>query len=229
MPVTLINPFEVAATQEAAFVESWKRTAAVFADKPGYLDTRLHQSLDPAARFRFVNVAHWSSAEAWAEAMKAFPPQEGGVSGIKANPALYTPVQSGAIEARGATIEDEIRSMEEGLARAYQANDAGFLGRVLAEDYVVTDGPGTTSDKRKVLADHEGKRLHVGRFTFDEIRVQRLGPDAAMVTGQYTWDASYDGHPIPGAFRYLRVYVRGNAGWQVKAGQVTPSPPPRKR
>ena len=228
MPVTLINPFEVAAAQEAAFVESWKRTAAVFAEKPGYLDTRLHQSIDAAARFRFVNVAHWSSAEAWAEAMKAFPPQEGGVPGIKANPALYTPVQGGSIEAHGASVEDELRHVEEGLARAYQANDAGYLGRVLADDYLVTDGPGITSDKRKVLADHESKRLHVESFTFDEMKVQRLGPDAAMVTGQYTWDASYDGHPIPGTFRYLRVYTRGDAGWQIKAGQVTPLLPPRR-
>lgn len=228
MPVTLINPFEVAAAQEAAFVESWKQTAAVFADKPGYLDTRLHQSIDAAARFRFVNVAHWSSAEAWAEAMKAFPPQEGGVPGIKASPALYTPIQGGSVEAHGASVEDELRHVEEGLARAYQANDASYLGRVLADDYLVTDGPGTTSDKRKVLADHESKRLHVESFTFNEMKVQRLGPDAAMVTGQYTWDASYDGHPIPGSFRYLRVYTRGDGGWQVKAGQVTPVLPPRK-
>ena len=75
MPVTLINPFEVATAQEAAFVKGWKQTAAVFANKPGYLDTRLHVSIDPASRFRFVNIAHWSSVEAWAEAMKAFPPQ----------------------------------------------------------------------------------------------------------------------------------------------------------
>ena len=96
------------------------------------------------------------------------------------------------------------------------------------KSYLVTDGPGTTSDKRKVLADHEGKRLHVGSFTFDEMEVQRLGPDAAMVTGQYTWDASYDGHPTPGTFRYLRVYTRGDGGWQIKAGQVTPVLPPRR-
>lgn len=229
MPVTLINPFQVAPEQEAAFVESWKRTAAEFAAKPGYLDTKLHQSIDPQARFRFVNVAHWSSAEAWAEAMKAFPPQEGGVPGIEANPALYTPAQGGSIEARNATVEDELRGIEEGLARAYQANDAAYLGRLLADDYQVTDGPGTTSDKAKVLADHEGKRLRVGSFRFDEMHVTRLGPDAAMVAGQYTWEASYDGHPIPGAFRYLRVYVRGDGGWQVKAGQVTPVRPAPQR
>ena len=91
MAVTLINAFEVAPEHEPAFVESWKQTAATFAGKPGYLETLLHRSLDPAARFRFVNVAHWSSAEAWAEAMKAFPPREGGVPGIKANPPFTSP------------------------------------------------------------------------------------------------------------------------------------------
>lgn len=228
MHVTLINPFEVAAAQEAAFVESWKQTAAVFAAHPGYLDTRLHRAIDPAARFRFVNIAHWASAEAWAEAMRAFPPREGGTAGVQANPALYTPVSGGDIEAGGTGLETVLRGMEEALARAYQANDAATLGRLLADDYQVTDGPGTISDKRKVLADHESKRLHVSRFSFDEVHVQSLGPDAALVTGQYTWEASYDGHPIPGSFRYMRVYVRGSGGWQIKAGQVTPILPPRK-
>lgn len=175
MPVTLINPFVVPAAQETSLVENWKRTAAVFAGKPGYLDTRLHRSIDPNARFRFINVAHWSSAKTWIEAMKAFPPSEGGVHGIEANPALYTPVEGGAIEPHDSSVEEEVRGIEEGLARAYQANDDAYLGRVLADDYLVTDGPGTTSDKRKVLADHESRRLHVSRFAFHESRVQRLG------------------------------------------------------
>ncbi|HEY0816332.1 MAG TPA: antibiotic biosynthesis monooxygenase [Pseudonocardia sp.] len=33
--------------------------------KPGYLDHVLHRVVQPDARFRFVNVAHWASAEAW--------------------------------------------------------------------------------------------------------------------------------------------------------------------
>ncbi len=60
MPVTLIHPFHLTSVQESAFVQSWKETASVFAGKPGYLDTKLHQSLDPKARFRFVTVAHWA-------------------------------------------------------------------------------------------------------------------------------------------------------------------------
>lgn len=142
--------------------------------------------------------------------------------GIEANAALYTPAQGGSVEAQNASVEEELRGIEGGLARAYQANDAGYLGRVLADDYQVTDGPGTTSDKAKVLGDHKSKRLRVSSFRFNEMRVQRLGPDAAMVMGQYAWEASYDGHPISGTFRYLRIYTRSDKGWQVKAGQVTP-------
>ncbi len=222
MSVTLINPFHISSVQESAFVQSWKETAAVFAAKSGYLDTRLHQSLDPNARFRFVNVAHWESADAWSEAMKAFPPREGGTPGVEANPALYTLVEGGSPEARNVSVEDELREIENGLARAYQTHDTDFLKRVLAEDYLVTDGPGTVSDKSKVLSDHEQGRLQVSAFHFDEMRIHRLTADTAIALGQYTWSAAYNGHPIAGTFRYLRVYVRGEHGWQIKAGQVTP-------
>ncbi len=227
MAVTLINPFEVEPEREAEFVASWMQTATVFAGERGYLDTRLHRSLDPGARFRFVNVAHWSSAQSWADAMRAFPPHEGGSPGVKGSPALYEPVSGGSIEARNASVQEELRGLEEGLARAYQANDVGFLDHLLADDYSVTDGPGTVSDKRKVLADHAGKHLRVAGFRFDEMLVLPLGPDAATVSGQYTWEATYDGHPVLPTCRYLRVYAREATGWRLRTGQVTPVLPPR--
>ena len=223
MSVVLINPFVVDRAHEADFVENWKRTAEVFAGQPGYLDTRLHASLDPAAHFRFVNIAHWASADTWAAAMKIFPPKEGGQPGVQANPALYRLAPGGAVAARNRTAEVEIDAVEQGLARAYRTSDVGFLDRALADDYVVTDGPGTVSDKAKVLADHRDGHLKVSDFAFDDATVRLLSPDAAIVTGQYHWTATYDGHPIPGAFRYLRVYTRdGEHGWRVRAGQVTP-------
>ena len=93
----------------------------------------------------------------------------------------------------------------------------------MADDYVVTDGPGTVTDKAKLLEDVGGGKLLVRSFTFDEMNVRTLGPDAAMAFGQYTWSASYQGHPIPvPTFRYLRVYARSESGWRVRAGQVTP-------
>ena len=37
--------------------------------QPGYVSTRLHRSSDPDARFRFVNVAEWETAEAFGAAL----------------------------------------------------------------------------------------------------------------------------------------------------------------
>ena len=78
MAITLINPFEVQtesnAEHEAALIAAFNKTTSVFANKPGYLETKLYRSLDPSARFRFVNIAHWRDAEVYKSAVGAFPP-----------------------------------------------------------------------------------------------------------------------------------------------------------
>ena len=67
--VTLINPFEVPAGKEEDFVQRWKRAADYLRQQEGFVSTRLHQSLDPQAAFRFVNLAVWESAEHFQRAL----------------------------------------------------------------------------------------------------------------------------------------------------------------
>jgi heme-degrading monooxygenase HmoA len=76
--VILINPFEVPAGEDAAFLEAWGRARDFLTTQPGYLTTALHRSLAPDVEFRFVNVAPWQSAEAFRTAtsrpeMRAIP------------------------------------------------------------------------------------------------------------------------------------------------------------
>ena len=47
MSVVLINPFEVPQGQEEAFLKGWHEAAKVLRQAPGFLSTRLHESLDP--------------------------------------------------------------------------------------------------------------------------------------------------------------------------------------
>src|SRR5260370_16425436 len=54
--IVLINPFEVPQGQEEAFLKGWHAAAEHLRQAPGFLSTRLHESLDPQAKFRFVNV-----------------------------------------------------------------------------------------------------------------------------------------------------------------------------
>jgi heme-degrading monooxygenase HmoA len=63
MSVILINPFEVPTGQEEACLRLWERTRDYMARQPGYRGTPLHRALSPDARFTFMNVAEWDSAE----------------------------------------------------------------------------------------------------------------------------------------------------------------------
>ncbi len=57
----LINAFEVPVGGDEAFLQGWEAARDFMQRQHGYISTRLHQSLDPTARFRFINVAEWQS------------------------------------------------------------------------------------------------------------------------------------------------------------------------
>ena len=69
MSVTLINSFEVPPGKEEQFLKEWTAAADSIRREPGFLSTRMHQSLNPQAKFRFVNVAQWESAQHFQTAM----------------------------------------------------------------------------------------------------------------------------------------------------------------
>ena len=80
-----INPFEVAPGAEVEALEIWDRVAEFMNRQPGFISAKLHQSLDPNAKFHLVTVAEWESAEHFlkmlasdelkdaAKGMEAFP------------------------------------------------------------------------------------------------------------------------------------------------------------
>ena len=74
-PLILINAFEVPAGADEAFLTHWMRARDALPGQAGYLDTRLHRSLAPGARFRFVIIGRWTS-------LAAFP---AGTAGVSAN------------------------------------------------------------------------------------------------------------------------------------------------
>lgn len=64
MSAVLVNLFEVPAGNEDAFLDFYRRINAYMRAKPGFVGNRLHRSLGPDARYRFVNVVEWESAQA---------------------------------------------------------------------------------------------------------------------------------------------------------------------
>lgn len=63
--ITLVNCFEIPSGREDEFFALWQQVNTYMRGKSGYLGHKLHRSLAPDARFRFVNVAQWASLEAF--------------------------------------------------------------------------------------------------------------------------------------------------------------------
>lgn len=67
--VVLINTFEVPEGSDNEFLVGWEAAKNFMEQQKGYLGTTLHRSVDPKARFRFVNVAEWESPQDFAAAL----------------------------------------------------------------------------------------------------------------------------------------------------------------
>lgn len=97
--ITFINCFTVPPGREEEFFSLWQDVNAYMAAKAGFVDHRLHRSLDPAATYRFVNVARWESPEAWQEAhdegFRALV-QQPQWQDFPSLPGLYEPVHEGS-------------------------------------------------------------------------------------------------------------------------------------
>ncbi|HEX6521160.1 MAG TPA: antibiotic biosynthesis monooxygenase [Streptosporangiaceae bacterium] len=70
-PVVLIDVFDVPVADAEQFIAEWEKARDYLETQPGYVDMALHQVLAPDAGFQFVNVAHWSSPELFAAAIRS--------------------------------------------------------------------------------------------------------------------------------------------------------------
>jgi heme oxygenase (mycobilin-producing) len=90
MLVVLVNAFEVPDGYEEQFLADWQHAADWMRQQPGFVSSRLHQSLDPDAEFRYVNVAEWESADHFGRATASAEFQQRISSmNVRAHPALY--------------------------------------------------------------------------------------------------------------------------------------------
>ena len=105
--VVLVNCFEIPAGREEEFFAMWQQVNAYMQRKKGYLEHKLHRSLAPDARYRFVNVARWASLEefnaAHDEGFRALVTKPAWAS-FPAFPTMYEVVHEGKA---GAFHEDE--------------------------------------------------------------------------------------------------------------------------
>jgi ketosteroid isomerase-like protein len=141
-----------------------------------------------------------------------------------------------------ASIEAELKKMEQEWANAYKTKDVATVKRILADDVTVTYPDGTLGTKEtEVQFAETGAFSAVAWETHDE-KVKVLDADAAFMTGRTVIKEGKLKDPktqkmidISGEYRFLDVYTKRSGNWQVIASQVTkiaepgpPAPPPAK-
>ncbi len=93
MSVTLINPFEVPKGKEEDCLKMWEEGAEFLKNQPGYINTKLHQTILEDSKFRFINIAEWETAESFFNAVQTEEFQsivEGAMESYPHYPSLYT-------------------------------------------------------------------------------------------------------------------------------------------
>jgi heme-degrading monooxygenase HmoA len=63
IPVVAINVYSVPHGKEEEFFRWWHELKETIVDRPGFIKGRLHRSLQPDARFNFINVVEWENSD----------------------------------------------------------------------------------------------------------------------------------------------------------------------
>jgi heme-degrading monooxygenase HmoA len=95
-PVILINPFTVPVGKVEEAIVLWEAGRDFLAQQPGYISTKLHESLSTDASYQLINVAEWESIETFKAAttkMRALPDLPL-VEGVSSAPQLYDVIRN---------------------------------------------------------------------------------------------------------------------------------------
>jgi clan AA aspartic protease (TIGR02281 family) len=127
--------------------------------------------------------------------------------------------------------DPEIVALEARLRAAQLGADVAALDHLIADELLFTGPDGQLGTKAQDLAAHGSGAVRVRAHEPEELRVRRVGPDAAVAALLTRLAVDVGGTRVEGRYRYTRVWAReGGAPWRVVGGQVSavaaPAPPP---
>ncbi len=134
-----------------------------------------------------------------------------------------------ALNSTPATRGDDqkaVAALDTQYQAAVKANDASTMDRILADDFILVEGDGTTVTKADLLKEAKSGRIIYEHQDGSEQTV-RLWGDTAVVTAKLWGKGTDDGKPFQWVLWYSDTYVRGPNGWRYVFGQAS-LPLPKK-
>lgn len=114
-----------------------------------------------------------------------------------------------------AKIEQELMRMERDWSAAFLRNDVSVIDRILADDFIGTDGRGLMSDKAQEIEDARsaGANHRILSEVIDDFKIRIYG-DAAIVNARATEKVLANEKEFTIQYRRTDVYVKRNGRWQ---------------
>lgn len=142
--------------------------------------------------------------------------------------AAHTPV---ALAQATATAQSstEVLAAEDARFAAMLRADTTALARMLADDLVYVHSSGRVETKAQFLTAVGSRGIEYLTFVPMERRVTLVAHDVALVTARANARVAVAGQPTDYDVRYIAVYSRVDARWQLRGWQTTPitAPPGR--
>ncbi len=130
--------------------------------------------------------------------------------------------QQSAAQGADAAAEREVRQTIQKYRTALLQRDAATLEQIWADDYTFTNGAGETLSKAQRLANLKSGATSLGSISEDEDIKVRVYGKVAVATSRVTIKGQYSGKQASGQYGSIHVWVKGAAGWQLVANQLTP-------
>lgn len=118
-------------------------------------------------------------------------------------------------------IETQIRECEARLYTAILASDVSALETLIADDLLFVGPTGALATKAMDLDLHRTGGTQFHEFVPQSLEIRVWSEHIALATAQVFLKGSYLGSAFAGDYRYMRVWRRGDSGWQIAGGSAT--------
>ena len=130
--------------------------------------------------------------------------------------------QQSVAQGADAVAEQEVRQAIKKYRTALLEKDAAALEQIWTDDYTFTNGAGETHSKARRLANLKSGATALDSISQEEEMKVRVHGNVAVATGRVTIKGQYSGKQASGQYQSINVWVKGAAGWQLIANQLTP-------
>jgi ketosteroid isomerase-like protein len=118
-------------------------------------------------------------------------------------------------------IETQIRECEARLYTAMLASDVSELDLLIADDLLFAGPTGELATKAMDLELHRTGGTQFHEFVPKELEIRVWSEHFVLASAKIFLSGTYLENAFAGDYRYMRIWRKGNYGWQIVGGSAS--------